>query len=194
MKNKERILSEFLETHTAADSKRVPDTIKKSLDENTGASKDELLGIFAALCDRALLMQESGTLGDIAMINISFLRIGLAEGKGLYRLDVCDEHWLAAKIPCFALWNAKLAFEPYFEQANDLKRSAIDFGYGLREVDIEGYVYGLSSLPRLAADAFLADSVPALGMHPSYAALAKAEDCAITLGEYRDSQTILYPI
>jgi hypothetical protein len=155
---------------------------------------DELLGIFAALCDLALRMQEKRLLGDVSMINFSFLRIGLADGRGLYRLDVRDENWLAAKAPPFALWDTKFAFDPYFEAVRDWKDKANRFGYGLREVDVEERTTELAALPRLAADAFIANAVPALGGHPSYAALAKTKDCAITVGEYRDSQTLVYPV
>jgi hypothetical protein len=182
------VLSEFFEAHIAPDLPRIREYVRERFDGNAEAAGSEAIGVFADLCGRALGMQEAGLLGDVVMINISFLRIGLAEGKGLYRIDICDKDWLTARKPCFALWDAAFAFDPYFEFVRAWKDRARAFS-GVREVDIDMYASEFSVFPRFVADAFLASEAQTFAEHPSCAALSGEESFRITLGEYRDAQT-----
>jgi hypothetical protein len=188
MKRSESATREFFEAHISPDLPHIRDRIEKRFEDKAEEAKKETLDIFASLCDRARAMQKEGLLGNVAMINLSFLRIGLAEGKGLYRADVCDKDWPAMKTPCFALWDAKFAFDPYFECVRAWKERVRAFP-GVREVDVDVHASELTVFPRFVADAFLAAAGPLFAKHPSYAALSKEDGCGITLGEYRDAQT-----
>jgi hypothetical protein len=171
---------------------RISEDIRISLEKNADRAKKEILDIFSSLCERGLSMQEAGLLGDVSVVCFSFLRVGLASEKGYCRTDIYDEDMLLQNAPCFALWDAKVVFGPYFSFVRELKTRAKAFGYTLREVDAEARALELSSLPQIAINAFLTELAPELGEHPAYASLSKTEDCVISAGEYRDSQTVIY--
>jgi hypothetical protein len=191
---REENLSEFLEEHTGNTLRDVTDGIRKSIEANAENARKSAIRAFSSLCEHARVLRDEGLLGDIVMITLSFLRIGLADGKGFYRMDACDERWLVPKVPCFTVWEAKFAFDPFFECMQKLKEKARKSGRGLREVDLDAHIAEGSLFPKLSADSFLSDLAPAFGTHPSYDALSKTENCAIALGEYRDAQAVVFPV
>jgi hypothetical protein len=190
---REKALREFFAAEIEGGLKDISEAIAKNIEKNEAAIKDEAVGAFSALCDKAKLMRNKGELGDVESIAFSFLRVGLADEKAFYRIDACDEDWLLQKNHCLVLWEAKAAFEPYFELARTWKRKARSFGRNLREVDTESYILEYSRIPMNLANAFLAKTAKELGEHHSYASLPKTENCAITVGEYRAEQMIIFP-
>ena len=57
---------------------------------------------------------------------------------------------------------------------------------------MEPYILELSEIPRGFVNAFIAKTACAFGESSAYAALSNAKDCAITVGEYRDDQTVVF--
>jgi hypothetical protein len=191
---REENLSEFLGEHTGGVIPAVTEGIRNSLGANAESARESAVGAFSSLCGHARAMLDGGLLGDIAMITLSFLRVGLADGKGFYRMDACDGHWPVPKAPCFTVWEAKFAFDPFFESMRKLKEKVRKSGRGLREADLDAYIAECALLPKLSADSFLSGLAPVFGTHPAYEALPKAGGCVITLGEYRDVQAIVFPL
>jgi hypothetical protein len=188
---RENAIREFVETHVNETLDKLPGKIAANLRNNEAAITDGAVRAFASVCDEALMRQEEATLGNVLMISFSFLRTGLAGGKGIYRIDVCDDNWLTAETPCAGYWEAAFAFDPYFAFVGERKQKLRGPERDVREIDIEEYTLGLSAVPQLAANAFLAGIAPLLGAHPSYTVLSRTEGCVITVGEYRDAQTVV---
>jgi hypothetical protein len=191
---REEVLSRFFETYLGSAIEAMAEAIRKHVEANVADAREDALRSFSALCENARAVQAENRLGALVRIDLSFLRVGLADRKGLYRMDACDETWLVSGAPCVSVWDAKFAFDPFFECVQTWKKKARVFGGGLREVDLDSYIAMYSMLPRIAADTLLAGLAPAFGAHPAYEALCKTEGCAITLGEYRDAQTVVFPV
>ncbi|MDR1245675.1 MAG: hypothetical protein LBK57_01440 [Clostridiales Family XIII bacterium] len=190
----ERALNIFKESVVKETLNDIPSGIRKSL----GLHKEETIGsateTFTLLCDKAASMQQGGTLGDIVSIRFSFLRTEFAREKGIYSVDACDERPFATKIPCFALWDAKYIFDPYFEIVRLWKTKGKKCELGIREVDVDGFASEISVFPQFIANVFLAGLANTFGEHASYAVLSKTGDCTITVGEYGGLQTTVYPV
>jgi hypothetical protein len=189
----EPALNIFEETVVKETLNDIPAGIRKSLESHMEETVKSATDAFGLLCDKALSMQQSGTLGDIVTIRFSFLRTEFAHEKGIYSVDACDERPFATRTPCFALWDAKHIFDPYFEIVRLWKTNAKKGGLGIREVDVDGFAMEISVFPQFIANMFLAGLANAFGEHTSYTVLSKTDDCTITVGEYSGRQTIVYP-
>jgi hypothetical protein len=190
----EHALNQFKDSVVMETLSLIPAGIRKNLESHTEEAEAGAADAFGFLCDKVLSMQQSGALGNVVTIRLSFLRTELAHEKGIYSIDACDERLFATKTPCFALWDAKYIFDPYFEVVRLWKTKGRKSGLGVREVDVDCYALELSVFPQLVANTLLTGLANAFGEHTSYAALSKTDDCIITVGEYSGSQTTIYPL
>jgi hypothetical protein len=190
---REDAIKEFLVSETENGIRDLSRRIAETIERDEAAIKSDMIAAFSALCAEAVRLRNDKEFGDVETISFSFLRTGLADEKAFYRIDANDEHWLLQKAPCFALWEAKSAFEPYFEFARELRRKARSFGRNLREVDAEALILELAAVPQGFVNAFIAKTAGEFGELPSHRALSGARGCAITVGEYRDAQTAVFP-
>jgi hypothetical protein len=186
MMDREYAASEFFDAHIAPTLERVSD-----IAADMESAKDAAIHAFGSVCEKVAALQKEKALGDVIMVHFSFLRTGLAERKGIYRIDMCDENWLTNTSPCHGYWEAAFAFGPYFGLVDEWKHALSGFGRNLREADIDYFALGLSIFPQLAANALLANIAVSLGTLPAYKALSR-RDCVISVGEYRDAQTTIY--
>jgi hypothetical protein len=174
-------------------SGEILERIVANVKDNEAEITTDAIHAFESLCDKALSLQETGTLGKILTISFSLLRTSFAQKKGLYLIEAYDDDSLKAECLCEGYWEASFAFDPYFALIAELKKKKIDFGPSVRDVDIEEYTFALSVVPQLRVEAFISGIARILAILPSYTALARKAGCTIMIGEYNSSQKIVYP-
>jgi hypothetical protein len=193
MKDRKTALDEFFGLYVEKSMESFPELMEKALSEKGEEARREAVRAFESVCEKALEEQNQGELGDAILICFSFLRTGLANEKGVYLIEVYDEAWLSNTLSCHEYWEAAFAFEPYFRLVREWKEQRRHFGQGVIDADIDYFALGLSLFPQFSSDALLAELGRTLGTLPAYIALSK-RDCAITVGEYRDTQAVIFPI
>jgi hypothetical protein len=192
MKSRAEILNEFVKTNISTELERFPEIVSDALRKDGDVIRSGVVRAFESVCAEASERQEKGTLDRVSAVSFSFLRTKLVKGKGVYRIDVRDESGLADDSPCCGHWEAAFAFEPYFRMAGAWKNGLRGFGGEYRDAHADWLALAFGAFPQLAVNAFLANVAPLFAASLAYAALTRAEGCAITAGEYGDFQAAMH--
>ena len=135
--DKVKVINEFKEKYVDKRFREETFKIYERFNSNKEDIKEEIINKFKQVCAYSMELQEKGLKGEIQYIHISYLRTGLIENKGIYRIDLYDDKWFVDKEECSINIDFDFIFKALFSHMSELEEHKKEYGRNITEMDLE---------------------------------------------------------
>jgi hypothetical protein len=145
-------------------------------------------------CCQANIQQASGIKGIAEVICISFLRTNIMDNIWEYRVDIYDDKFFRDPVECFA--NYKMDFVWNFLKTRmeklDMSIKASIYVNKVRPYHLEEIKMLMAEQYHVAAETITKLAIAEAVKIPEYDTLQKADNFKIIMGDYWDTNVLLY--
>lgn len=121
-----------------------------------------------------------------------FLRTGILENKGLWRIDFLDEKWFMDKEECSENIDLSCFYEELFKYCNELMEKKKQYGRAITEMDVEEIKMAEADKYHIEIIKIFKNIINEILETEEYKNLNKDEEIKIFTGEYMDKTVLLY--
>lgn len=190
--DKEKILNEFKEKYVYKKFQEEVPKIYERFNSNKEDIKQEINDNFKKVCAYAIELQEKALKDEIRYIHISYLRTGVIENKGIYRIDLYDDKWFVDKEECSINVDLDFIFVSLFSHISELEEHRKEYSRNITEMDIEKIKLSEGDKYHELTLEILKSMIDDFVECDEYKAMKKHDEIMILAGEYRDESTILF--
>lgn len=192
--NHEKIVQDFIKAQTEGWVEEDFSAMNLALFDNKKNIVGELSAAIRQVCSQAITQQAQGIKGPAAIICISFLRTNIMDNIWEYRVNLYDEKMFLDQVECCASYKMDFVWQ-YLRKRLEGLAAAVKTGMHankVRSFHLEDVKLNMAEQYHAAAVAITQLAIGEAIKIPEYDALKRIDNFKIVMGEYWDSNVLIY--